>query len=1026
MEKFSLTEVQLAYMLGRNEEFKSGNVATHYYNEILNNLDADRFQRALNKVIQGHKMLHTIINRDATQSELKEYAPYQVKYHDLSVLSEQEREEKRLEIREELSHKNYEIGTWPMFSFEIAKISEEKKVLFVSIDLIISDASSIMILFNDLYRYYMDETLPVQEEEVTFQDFVTYMEDMKTKDRYKQDKQYWMGQMMEIPMGPSLITKKKVEEENSRFKRLTYISKEDTWKKCRNNIMKHGLIQTTYLCECYREVLGYWSGSNDFSINLTTTNRGKLSGTENVIGDFTSLTILPMPKEHTSNIWENAKGLQRKLIEVYSHATFDGIDVEREFRKCHNLQSEIPFPVVFTSLMGGGKEEFDHEFFEATDFSVSQTSQVYLDCQVSEEEDTLIVTWDYQAGRFDETTMSHMFDQFVALIKLAGKEDSSEDIYHILKPSKDDMEKISGYNNSSVNIKAASLSQMLLDSTKQYSSNIAIIDEAKEVTYHEAMEEVKRIATFLRKQGVKKGDRVAVIGNKNATTVEMIWACAYEGIVFVPIHPEYPDERRNYIISDSKAVLTLDTECRECMEQIRNCDGMTEEVQVEADTEAYIIYTSGSTGNPKGVVITNAGVYNTLFDMNQRFHITSEDRIFNLSEFGFDLSIYDLFGSVLAGAAVVINKDVRDVAGIYRNLTEKQVTVWNSVPSIYSLILEYGAKRDTEGIKLKKVFLSGDWISLDTYERSKAVFPDTELISLGGATEASIWSIYYRVNSMEEDWKSIPYGYPLANQQLYVMDGERRMLPVGVPGEIYIGGTGVAKGYTNPELTKKSFFESDTLGRIYKTGDAGVFSVDGYLNILGRIDNQVKINGYRIETQEIEQTIQREEMVENAFVEISQRGKAKRIFAFVCTKEPAALTEDDISYLKEELRKSLPVYMVPYHIEQLEKVPLNSNGKVDRKALKAMADTIELKPVEFKKPEIEIQEALYEAWSDMFSHYEFGVNTDFFDAGGDSLMMIYNLAFIEEKFGVKVRGREFLEHATIEQLALLIEERRQA
>ena len=348
------------------------------------------------------------------------------------------------------------------------------------------------------------------------------------------------------------------------------------------------------------------------------------------------------------------------------------------------------------------------------------------------------------------------------------------------------------------------------------------------------------------------------------------------------------------------------------------------------------------------------------------------------------------------------------------------------MPSIYSLILEYGAKRDTAGIQLKKVFLSGDWISLDTYERSKAVFPEAELISLGGATEASIWSIYYRIDSMEEDWKSIPYGYPLANQQLYVMDGERRMLPVGVPGEIYIGGAGVAKGYTKPELTEKSFFESDQLGRIYKTGDAGIFHPDGYLNILGRIDNQVKINGYRIETQEIEQAIQREDMVEKAFVEISERGKAKRIFAFVCTKEPDSLTEEDISYLKEELRKSLPVYMVPYHIEQLEKVPLNSNGKVDRKALKAMADTIELKPVEFKKPENEIQEALYEAWSDMFSHYEFGVNTDFFDAGGDSLMMIYNLAFMEEKFGVKVRGREFLEHATIEQLALLIEERRQA
>ncbi len=1021
MGKFALTEVQLAYMLGRNDEFESGNVATHYYNEINNNLDTKRFEKALNKVIKKHKMLHTVIHTDASQEELKVYPYYEVKYHDLSGLGDEEKESERLKIRERMSHKNYEIGTWPMFGFEIAKLSEDKKILFVSIDLIISDAGSIMILFNDLYRYYTDETMPVNEEKVTFKDFVEYMEKMKTGDKYKQDKAWWMEQIMELPMGPSLRKKKDADEEDTHFSRLTYISEGDEWKKFRENIMRHGLIQTTYLCECYREVLAYYSGNGDFSINLTTTNRGKLEGTENVIGDFTSLTIFPMPDDHTSDIWENAGNLQKKLLEVYSHASFDGIDVEREFRKHHNLKSEIPFPVVFTSLMGGGKEEFDREFFESADFSVSQTSQVYLDCQVSEEEDTLIVTWDYPSGRFEEGMMKEMFDEFVSLIKMASPENTESDIYEVLKPSKEDIGKITAYNQTSLEINSVTLGRMIAEKAKLYSSNTAIIDENNRINYSDALTEVKKIASFLKEKGLNKGDVAAVIGNKNAKTIEMIWACAYMGIIFVPIHPEYPKDRRDYIISDSRASLVLDTECDEQMAEIENTK-LTNDIEIPEDVsmDSYIIYTSGSTGNPKGVVITNDAVYNTLYDMNRRFEVTEDDKIINISELGFDLSVYDIFGTVLAGACVVINRDVRDIEEIYRNMEENKVTIWNSVPSIYNLILDY-AEKNGRLLELKKVFLSGDWIPVDIYEKNKRIMGDVELISLGGATEGSIWSIWYRIQATDEVRTSIPYGYPLANQQMFVLDENRRLLPVGVSGEIYIGGRGVAKGYTSDDITKTAFYEHEEYGRIYKTGDAGVFEPEGYITILGRMDNQVKINGYRIETQEIEQAILRVPEIENAYVEISTKGRAKRIIAFVHMKKE--VTEDDIDYIKDEIKKTLPAYMIPNHICPLNEIPLNSNGKIDRKVLRKMADSIEVKSVSYKKPENEIQEILFDAWSDMLSHYEFGINTDFFDAGGDSLLMIYNLTWIQERFGVKIKGREFLENATIEEIAKIIKER---
>ncbi len=1022
MEKFALTQVQLAYMLGRNGDFESGNIATHYYNEILNDLDVKRFERALNQVIAKHDMLHTVIHTDATQSTVEDYPYYQVRYEDFSAMEESEREAARMEIRNALSHKKYEIGTMPMFDFVIAKMAEGKKILFVSIDLITADASSIMILFNDLYAFYQDETLKVVKPETTFADFIHYTEELHTKPVYQKDRQFWMDLIPEMPMGPSLPVKQDLDEEDMHFQRLTFISEGDSWKRCRDHIKKKGLIQTSYLCECYREVLGYWSGSQHFSINLTTTNRGKLAGTENVIGDFTSLTILPMPETHSDHLWENAKEMQSQLIKVYAHSTYDGIDVEREYRKQHRLMDTIPFPVVFTSLMGGGKETFDRDFFAGTDYSVSQTPQVYLDCQVSEEEDTLIVTWDYPRGRYDAAMMQHMFDQFTALIMKPLEETGSDDLSEILKAPDEDLEAILRYNQTAQEVQTRTLQEVIEQSCKTYADRIALIDQDEVISYETLMHEIKNIASFLHSKNLQKGDRIAVIGHRNARTVAFMIACAYMGMTFVPIHPEYPKERRQYIIDDSKATFVYDYET----EQIPDGDGSDlPDVKILPDEEAYIIYTSGSTGNPKGVVITHRAVYNTLWDMNQRFGITEQDRILNVSEYGFDLSVYDIFGTLLAGAAMVINRDVRDIAATYETMIRHHVTIWNSVPAIYGLLLTYAEGRQETNAQatLRTVLLSGDFIPLDLFDKSKQLWDSAKLISLGGATEASIWSIYYPIASVEENWNSIPYGYPLANQTIFVMDQRGNVLPVGVTGEICIGGIGVAKGYTSEELTAQRFFVHPQFGRIYRTGDAGILRQNGYVDIIGRIDMQVKINGYRIEMQEIETAIASDELIENAFAEIVDQGNSKRIIALIVPKDGEKLDEEDIADLRDAIAKVLPAYMIPYHFEQLERVPLNSNGKVDHKQLKQIASTIQLRRKTLKKPEGKIQTALFDAWSDLLSHYEFSVDDDFFDVGGDSLKMIYQLAFIEDQFGVKIGGRAFLENATIEKIADIIEER---
>src|SRR6185295_17067551 len=366
---------------------------------------------------------------------------------------------------------------------------------------------------------------------------------------------------------------------------------------------------------------------------------------------------------------------------------------------------------------------------------------------------------------------------------------------------------------------------------------------------------------------------------------------------------------------------------------------------------AYVIFTSGSTGKPKGVMIDHRGAVNTVLDVNSRFGIGPADRVLALSALSFDLSVWDIFGPLAAGGAIVLPgaDRTRDPEHWAERIGAEGVTIWNSVPALLEMMVERLEEEDRSfPATLRLAMLSGDWIPLSLPERARQISPRRALhvISMGGATEASIWSIIYDVGEVEMEWRSIPYGRAMANQTFYVLDDELRPRPTWVPGQLAIGGIGLSVGYwRDPEKTEASFIVHPRTGeRLYRTGDLGRWLPSGEIEFLGREDFQVKIRGFRVELGEIETALARHSAVREAVVialtaSPGREGGGvpgeKRLVAYLLA-EPGA-SPPDVGDLRGHLRAQLPEYMVPASFHVLDAFPLSSNGKVDRKALPALA-----------------------------------------------------------------------------------------
>ncbi len=799
-EPFPLTEIQRGYLIGRNANLPLGGAACQFYYELdCDCLDIEGYRNAWRRVMQRHDMLRVKI-LDASNQQVERHIPDPtIVIHDLA--EDEGREDRLADIRQRLARDLPCADKWPMIDIELSLMPDEHVFIHLRFDLLVADQQSILILLDEVARFYRDPQAHIAEPALTFRDCVMFersCEDVAGAHRY------WRERASDMPDAPALPLLAPIEECGQPvYDRLSRTLAKPQWDALKTTAARLGVTPSAVLLALFAETLSAWTAKPHFCLNLTLFNRPPIHpDIDHVIGDFTTNLLFETDLRAPESRKARIARLQAALWRDMEHSAVGGTEVQRLMATARGHLDSPLMPVVFTSTL----TQNDAKLF--TDASaqpgkpvmaLSQTPQVILDNQVMEWGGTLAINWDIAVNALDIGIAHSLFDDFVALVEsFASQPDMlNETVAATIDPS-DAMIAPAIVEDGA---RRERLADLWLRNLPTILEKPALATPSGTISHAALARQVAGLVGLLTDNGIAPGAKVAIRLPKSPEQISACLAVSIVGAAYVPIDTTQPLARQARILADLEpdAIIgegPLPVELGEIsatqtinigLVPLGPIDRLHEQAGAAPDDLAYIIYTSGSTGNPKGVMVSHAAAVNTIADVSARFGISGDDRVLGLSQLHFDLSVYDIFGVLGAGGAVVLPEvaEQNNPAHWQALCLQHGVTLWNTVPGLFSLFVDYheiGGKRDAPPIA--NVMMSGDWIGLDLPGRAKNIWPQAKIFSLGGATEAAIWSIYHPVETVDPAWTSIPYGKALGRQQVFVLTDEMHLAARGHTGEL--------------------------------------------------------------------------------------------------------------------------------------------------------------------------------------------------------------------------------------------------
>jgi amino acid adenylation domain-containing protein len=999
--------------------------------------------RVLQEMVSRHETLRThieVVNGEATQV-IQDKIAVPLTVVEVSPQGDEEPEAAgRRRAREEIQ-RTFDLQRGPLIRACLFKLAEQDHVLVVTMHHIISDGWSLGILIREVSTLYKafsaGEASPLVELPIQYADYSVWQRQWVSGEVLEQQLNYWKKQLADATALdlPTDFTRPVLQSQ--RGDSIKFSLPVEMTVKLKQLCLQQGTTLYMTLLAAFQTLMSRYSRQHDITTGSPIAGR-RSTETEALIGFFVNTLVLRTDLSGAPAFSAVLQQVKKSTLEAYAHQDVPFAKLVEVLSPERDLSRSPLFQVMF-ALQNAPYSTLQLGSSTLQRFDVrTVAAQFDLTLAMAEMADGMQCSIEYCTDLFEAATMSRWIGQFKVLLEGVVRDPQQSVAELPLLTAVESRQLLEEWNQTEVLYsREKSLIDLIEEQAQRTPNAVAVSSEEGRLTYAELNAQANQIAHYLRRLGVGPEAPVGMCMERGLEMVKGLLGILKTGGVYVPLDPGYPLERLLQIVADAKAPVTLVQE--RWVKELPPGSGTL--VKVDADWPkisqedpnhiliykdmanlAYVVYTSGSTAGPKGAMNTHGGILNRLLWMQDKFGLKEDDRVLQKTPICFDISLWEFLWPLMVGAELVMAKPGGHLDPEYlaKVIEERKITTLHFVPSALRIFMESVGAEKCAGVR--RVICSGEVLSLDLQSTFFGKFK-SELYNLYGPTEAAV-DVTFWACEQNHSGKSVPIGKPIANTQIHVLDELMEPAPQGIPGEIYLGGAGLARGYLGQaELTAQRFVPnpfSAALGeRLYRTGDLARYRPDGNLEFLGRIDDQVKISGHRVEPGEVEEVIQSHPAVQQVAVVVDEEKGLKRLAAYIVPRAGQAVNAFD---LKRHIRQTLPEPMVPGAIVEIKELPLTASGKIDRKRL-PKAESIKTSVAEPEKtPRTEIERFIAEIWQEHLKVANIGVDDNFFDLGGHSMMILPIHERLAVRFGEQITVIDLFSYPSIATLAKYLEQ----
>ncbi|MCK4257387.1 MAG: amino acid adenylation domain-containing protein [Halanaerobiales bacterium] len=985
---------------------------------IEGNLNQESLENVFKELINRHESLRTSFV--TIDGEVYQKVHQDV---DFNICYLKASENKLEELIEDFI-KPFDLSKAPLLRVGVLK-SGDQQILIIDLHHIISDGFSMGIIFKEFSHLY--ENLKLPELKIQYKDFAVWQNRFLLSDEMIKQQTYWLERFNEeIPLLSLPTDFVRPPIKSFIGDRIIFEADNNLRKQLKKLESSNQTTLYIVLLASYSILLSKYAGQNEVILGSPLAGRQHVD-LENVVGMFVNTLAMRNKITGDQTFIEFLEQVKEDTFKAFENQDYQFEMLVDQLNLSKNMSRTPVFDVMF-ALQNGTDVELQMQDFKLVPYDFDfKVAKFDLTLNALEIDGKIRFDLEYCTKLFKRVTIEQMAEHFLKILRevTVNPEQKISEIELLLEDEKQKL--LCEFNKTEVSYpEEKTICQFFEEQVEKNPDNIAVKFEDKHLTYRELNAKANQLARKLRNKGVSQNKVVGIQANRSLKMLVGVLAIVKAGGCYLPIDVDYPESRVKFMIEDSNVhILVIEKEIMESLSFAKEIINLGDEGLYSGDDSnlelinqpndlIYIIYTSGSTGQPKGVMIEHKNV-NRLISNSNMLIINEDERIMQTGSLAFDASTFEIWGSLLNGATLyLISKDDQLSADKFgKKLKDNQISmIWLTAP-FFNQLVEEDLSIFSE---LKTLIVGGDALSVKHINLVRTKYPNLTIINGYGPTESTTFTTYFKID--KEYQENIPLGYPVSNTQVYILDENNQLQPVGVPGELVISGDGLARGYLNrPELTKEKFVQNPFVPgeRMYKTGDLARWRRDGKLEFLGRIDHQVKIRGFRIEIGEIETYLLRHSEIKETVVVVKvDDNDNKYLVAYFVSDREISVSEIR-TYMKEEL----PNYMIPSHFVQLEKLPLTSNGKVNRKVLPDVDGNIKV-GTDYVAPTNEIEIKLAEIWSDILNIDRIGVNDNFFELGGHSLKATTLSSRISKEFKVAITLQRIFKEPTIRELAAYI------